>query len=361
LQKTIKRESHDLMKLRRARAGRMLLYEKSFKLDRTARWLFDHMPPKFLDARFVVKSILTKGLAHKFTVRDLFNANSKQFSVQRAGIRINSLHFLRNQFGILVEDTGNAHSRQWIALVHLDWANGTFVKLQMFEYEPHVFVYVDKADSSKFVIARWDCSRMVNILEFCELAGDEIEFGATREIEWGPYDFCVNGRLFDLRVPGPACKKIRAYTYDLNNGLDEEFLTEALPNNVRFPFHYRCEWMHDRLFVGVKFNSNNEFGIASLDLHSLQFTIMAFAIDLPIKHLQFVDDNFLMVYAQDLVDEFCVKRKIYKIAMRKPDSLRNNAWNVLVRVMKDRRAPIPHAAARTYLPFNSEIRSPFDQ
>lgn len=76
--------------------------------------------------------------------------------------------------------------------------------------------------------------------------------------------------------------------------------------------------MRDRLFTVAKFNLTGHHGIAYAELQTRKWTVIDFAINLPIKHVQFVDGLDLMICAEEDKenDEEARNRKIYKMPMQ---------------------------------------------
>jgi len=347
---------------------------------------------KFLDGRFCVHSELISKTDNS-GILSLFDAFSNKTSQIKLSLNPGESEFayhfypLTYNTGLLTENTDYADQYTFakisVTLLEVDWTNKEIKKIhsvtigdQQHRYKlSHIIV--DGLDPGNFIL------RLANndgsfILKFGCMVNDEISLKEKDIRGEGRYLLVFidhwlffGNKLCMLSVADFIFEgMISGYMMNLDRGRKTfSFEWYQFPEHVWFIDRPSAACVgFDRVFSAIQFKKTQHYGIVWSKFGAQQWVEMDFCVKERIIGIKFIaDEGLLLVQTaskEDAKSTFYFDRfetTLYRIPLKKPEKLTDLAWFNLVRSKSRLPDVYSYEEAHKYLPYNSEIRAPFEE
>jgi len=321
------------------------------------------------------------------TLKDVFSNKTCRVSIPIIPTiqTANDYYFwpLMRDIGLLTEYTDDDDERNFaefsLSLLEFDWFDKKIQKVQTLSFEDQhrrfkfQLIIVDSMDPKRFLLRNRHADDSTT-LKLGRVHNSELLFGdeiltMNRNIGLG-YFSLVGNTLYSFN-PWSFVHLDEPHMFMTQLGQEEQtsrIKLSPLPDEFttvdgeRYIIGY---FAMERLYLAVQHKETKKYGIVWTSHETRMWESVNFSIDKPITSIEFIiDGHILLVQTNDYETEITfdvhhVQSTFYRIPLKKPEKLSILAWARLVHSkikFKD-----PYEEARKYLPYNSNIRCPFEE
>jgi len=322
------------------------------------------------------------------TLKDLFNNKTCRITTPITPvIQTTDAYFfwpLMHDIGLLTEytdyDDQQTFSRFSLSLLELDWFDKEIQKGNTIEFEDqqHRFTYQqvisDSMDPKRFLLRNWHGDGSIT-LKLGRVQDSQLLLEADILTINRTFGFCslIGNTLYSFNYWSfTNLNQARICITQLDQDaqisqIELELLPEQFTTIDNEHYIVGCFAM-DRLYLAVQHNETKRYGIFWTSHETRNWEPINFEVKQQITSIEFFANEYLLLiqtndYESDLTsDVHQVQNTFYRIPLKKPEKLSVLAWSSLVRSKSHLSPKIdPYEEARKYLPYNSDIRCPFEE
>jgi len=323
-----------------------------------------------------------------FSLIDTFSNKKSQIKIQLDPVEEQDVHTfypLTYDFVLLIVrtdyDDENTFSKITMSLLELDWTSKKSKKLHTITIEDQqrrfqlISIIVDEMDPTKFLLRLLHADNFLT-LKFGDVSNNEIFFNEGILIDhngflWTRNSIAAN-KLYTLDMDDFVGRNtISTNITDLENGtqsLSFSFDLSQLPERFsRLNGAFTACFTPNRVFMAIQFKNTQNYGIVWSNSEAQEWSEMDFCTEEQILDIKFITDGGLLLVrtarkeTELIRSVHHVQMTLYRIPLKKPEKLSNLAWFNLVRSKSQLPNVDPYEEAHKYLPYNSEIRAPFEE